>query len=93
MKGWIVRSALIVTSLFLASVASAVGGNQPDGSKAGKPASCTNFNVFKDSNGAEIGLCGATKPGGKATVLRSFVIVSVVDPATDKPVRVMVGFR
>ena len=76
--------AIIVSLLALSSVASAE-------EKAIRPVSCSNFTEATTTDGAKVGICGATSPKGKARFLRSYQIVSVVDPSTDKPVRVMVG--
>lgn len=54
---------------------------------------CQNFNTFTDTNGATLGVCGAKKAAGKVTYLGSFQVVSVVNPATNKAERVMVGFQ
>lgn len=61
--------------------------------KEAKPVACLHFNEFKDANGVTMGVCGASKPGGKVRVLRSYVVTRVVDPTTDKPVAVLVGFN
>lgn len=61
--------------------------------KAPKVVACQNFNEFHDSNGVTMGVCGATKPGGKPRFLRSYVVTKVIDPTTEKPVALMVGFQ
>ena len=53
---------------------------------------CSNFDTFTDAHGVTIGVCGAKKPGGKVTYLGSYQVVSVINPATDKPAKLMVGF-
>ena len=77
----------LLAMLAFSSVASA------EETKHAKPFSCTNFTTATTADGAKIGICGASKPGGKATFLRSYAIVDVVDPSTDKPVKVMTGYR
>lgn len=61
--------------------------------KPTKTFACANYNVATTRDGATIGICGATKPGGKTTFLRSFQIVKLIDPATDKETTLMVGFQ
>lgn len=64
--------------------------------EAGKPTktfACQNYTVATTTDGATIGICGATKPGGKVTYLRSYQIVRLVDPATDSETTLMVGFQ
>lgn len=78
----------IIAILSLSTVAYAASE-----AREAKPVACKNYNVFKDANGVEIGLCGASKPGGKSSVLRSFTVATVIDPTNDKPVKVLVGFR
>lgn len=82
------RITAIVALSLVSSLAFAAGA-----AKKARPMACENFDVFKDANGVEIGVCGATKPGGRASTLRSFAVATVIDPTTDKPVKVLVGFR
>lgn len=81
------KKAIIVLAL-LAPAAALAADPKPT-----KIAACANYNVATTRDGATIGICGATKPGGKATFLRSFQIVKLVDPATDKETTLMVGFQ
>ena len=61
--------------------------------KARKPVVCENFTIATTTDGAKFGVCGATKPGGKMIDLRTYQVVSVIDPDTEQPVKVLVGFR
>lgn len=82
-----------IVALVLCSSAAFAAG---EATKEAKPVACRSSDIasqFKDQYGNELGICGASKPGGKVTVLRSFVRAKVIDPATDKPVIVLVGFR
>jgi hypothetical protein len=67
--------------------------NAADPAKPAKTFACTNYNVATTTDGATIGICGATKPGGKVTFLRSFQIVKLIDPTTDTETTLMVGFQ
>lgn len=83
------KKALIAVSLIcLPTLALAA-----DPAKPTKTFACANYNVATTTDGATIGICGATKPGGKATFLRSFQIVKLIDPATDTETSLMVGFQ
>lgn len=84
MSKYLTIAALILT----AGTAFAAGE-----AKEAKPVACANFNEFHDANGVTLGVCGATKPGGKSRVLRSYVVARVVNPATDKPEPIMVGWQ
>lgn len=84
------KRTLIIAAMVLSPVAAFAAG---ESSKPAKPVACQSFTTAKTVDGAEIGICGATREGGKATFLRSFAVATVVDPSTDKPVRVLVGFR
>lgn len=81
------KTAILVLLLAFSSVASA---EEP---KQAKPVACANFTEATTSDGAKIGICGAATPKGKARFLRSYQIVSVIDPHTDKLSRLMVGFQ
>lgn len=85
------KNTLKVCIALLLCSASALAAGEV--AKKARPVACENYNVFKDANGVELGICGAAKPGGKASVLRSFSVATVIDPTTDKPVKVLVGFR
>jgi hypothetical protein len=78
--------AIIATLLALSSVASA-------DEKVIKPVSCLNFTEATTTDGAKVGICAPATARGKARFLRTYQIVSVVDPTTDKPVKLMVGFQ
>lgn len=80
---------VLITALVLLTASTAFAAGQL---KAPKVLACQNFNEFHDKNGVAIGMCGATKPGGKVRILGSYAIVKVVNPATDKAELVMVGF-
>jgi len=81
------KKALIAISLFVPTLALAA-----DPAKPTKAHACANYTVATTTDGATIGVCGATKPGGKVTYLRSYQIVKLVDPTTDTPPTLMVGF-
>jgi len=83
------RKVLTIAALILTAGTAFAAGE----AKEAKPVACLNFNEFKDANGVTMGVCGATKPGGKVRVLRSYVVARVVDPSTDKTVSVMAGFQ
>lgn len=82
------KKALIAISLFVPTLALAAEAGKPT-----KTFACANYNVATTRDGATIGICGATKPGGKVTYLRSFQIVKLIDPATDKETTLLVGFQ
>jgi hypothetical protein len=79
---------LVLAVLLCSTVAYAAGE-----ARAPKPFACQDFTTARTPGGAEIGFCAPSKPDGKPTLLRSFSVATVTDPATSKPVRVMVGFR
>lgn len=81
-------SIAIVTGLVLGLV----GTIQAAEPKQPRVVACQNFNTFKDSSGVELGVCGAKKSGGKVTYLGSFQVVTLVNPATDRAERLLVGF-
>jgi len=83
-----VKKALITIALFVPSLAIAA-----DPAKPTKAHACANYTVATTTDGATIGVCGASKPGGKVTYLRSYQIVRLVDPATDTETTLMVGFQ
>lgn len=58
-----------------------------------KLVTCEDFALLKTDQGAPIGMCQPTKPGGKPRYLRSYVVVKVVNPATEQAVNAMVGFQ
>lgn len=82
------KKALITIALFVPSLAIAA-----DPAKPTKAHACANYTVATTTDGATIGVCGASKPGGKVTYLRSYQIVRLVDPATDTETTLMVGFQ
>ncbi len=77
--------ALIVLALLLPAVASAE-------TKPAKPKTCTVFSEATLTSGAKVGVCAPTRDGGKPAYLRSYSVVSVMNPSTGKAERVMVGF-
>jgi hypothetical protein len=83
------KKTLIAISLFIPTLALAAD----PGAKPTKTFACQNYTVATTTDGATIGICGATKPGGKVTYLRSYQIVKLVDPATDSETTLMVGFQ
>lgn len=58
-----------------------------------KPKACAQYKIAQLTDGSRFGVCEPAKAGGKATVLRSFELVKVVDPATGSAVSIMVGFQ
>lgn len=64
-----------------------------DAGKPSKAAACANYTIATTTDGATFGVCGATKPGGKVTYLRSYQVVKLIDPATDTEATLMVGFQ
>lgn len=81
-------SIAIVTGLVLG-----LGGTiQAAEPKQPRVVACQSFSTFKDPRGVELGVCGAKKAGGKVTYLGSFQVVTVVNPATARAERLMVGF-
>jgi|GEM_PF-2448793 len=82
------KKALIALALFVPTLALAAEAGKPS-----KTFACANYTVATTTDGATIGICGATKPGGKVTYLLSFQIVKLVDPATDTETTLMVGFQ
>jgi hypothetical protein len=44
------------------------------------------------SDGGKVGVCAPTKEGGKPAYLRSYQVVSVLNPSTGKAERLMIGF-
>lgn len=60
--------------------------------KPAKPKSCQVFSEATLTNGAKVGVCAPTKEVGKPSYLRSYQIVSVVNPTTGKSERLMIGF-
>lgn len=81
------KQALAIAALLLVA-----GSAYAEGKREAKPLACLNFNEFRDANGVTMGVCGASKPGGKPRYLRTFQIVSIVNPETEKAVKTMVGF-
>jgi len=82
------NKAIIAIALFVPTLAIAAEAGKPS-----KAAACANYTVATTTDGATIGICGATKPGGKVTYLRRYQIVKLVDPATDTETTLMVGFQ
>jgi hypothetical protein len=80
---------LTIAALVLATGTAFAAGE----AKAPKLVTCEQFEIFKAESGAPIGMCQPTKPGGKPRYLRSYVVVKVVNPATEQPVSAMVGFQ
>lgn len=83
------RKLLTIAALIMTAGTAFAAGE----AKAPKVVACQNFNEFHDANGVTMGVCGATKPGGKVRILRSYVVTKVTDPSTEKPVPLMVGFQ
>ena len=67
--------------------------NAADPAKPAKTFACANYTIATTTDGATFGVCGATKPGGKVTYLRSYQIVRLIDPTTDTETTLMVGFQ
>lgn len=61
--------------------------------KPAKLVTCEQFSLLKTDQGPTIGMCQPSKPGGKPRYLRSYVVVKVVNPATELPVTAMVGYQ
>lgn len=80
---------IAITAIVLTFAAAGLAAS----AKTRKPVACENFTIATTTDGAKFGVCGATKPGGKVTDLRTYQIVSVIDPETEKPVKILVGFR
>lgn len=86
---WLERSAAVAgvaLALLLPSVALAE-------TKAAKPKTCSVFTEATLTSGAKVGVCAPTKEGGKPAYLRSYQIVSVLNPSTGKVERLMLGFQ
>ena len=82
------KKALIAIALLVPTLAIAAEPGKPS-----KTHACANYTIATTTDGATFGVCGATKPGGKVTYLRSYQIVRLVDPATDTETTLMVGFQ
>lgn len=76
----------------VAAILATVGTIQAAERKAPRVVACQDFDTLKGSNGVALGVCAPKKPGGKATYLGSFQVVSIVNPATGAAERVLVGF-
>jgi len=83
-----IKLLIVANILAFAGVALAA-----DATTQPKPKACASFNVATLKDGGRLGVCEPAKPGGKATFLRSFEVVKVVDPATGSTVSIMVGFQ
>jgi hypothetical protein len=77
---------VIILALLLPAVASAEA-------KPAKPKTCQVFSEATLTSGAKVGVCAPTREGGKPAYLRSYSVVSVVNPSTGKVERLMVGFN
>ena len=60
--------------------------------KPAKPRTCAVFTEATLSDGSKVGVCAPTREGGKPAYLRTYQVVSVVNPSTGKAERLMVGF-
>lgn len=83
------KRVLTIAALILTAGTAFAAGE----AKAPKVTACQNFDEFRDANGVTMGVCGAKKPGGKVTYLRSYIVTKVINPATEKPEAILVGFQ
>lgn len=83
-----IKLRIVANILAFAGVALAA-----DATTQPKPKACASFKVANLEDGGRLGVCEPAKAGGKATFLRSFEVVKVVDPATGSAVSIMVGFQ
>jgi hypothetical protein len=81
-----------ITALALAIVTLTGASAAIAETKAPRPKTCDKFSEATTSDGHKIGICAASKPGGKPTYLSRYTIVEIKadDGVTT---RVMIGFR
>ncbi len=79
------KTIIALFALYLPSVAMAE-------TKPAKPRTCAVFSEATTTGGGKLGVCAPTREGGKPAYLRSYSVVSVVNPSTGKVERLMVGF-
>lgn len=79
------KTIAILFAICLPAVASAE-------TKPAKAKTCAVFSEATLSDGGKVGVCAPTKEGGKPVYLRSYQVVSVLNPSTGKVERLMIGF-
>lgn len=57
-----------------------------------KPVACLYYSIANLTDGSSVGICEATKAGGKPRVLRDFSETTVLNKSTGKTVKMLVGF-
>lgn len=80
--------AFFIATVFLLMASTALADGRPS-----KPIVCGVYSVATMRDGSKVGVCAATKEGGKPRYLRTFSEVSIVNPGTGRAESVMVGFQ
>jgi len=80
----------ILTLIALLSLPAIAYGAQE--ARKARPVACEDFALAKSEN-ATFAICAPSKAGGKPSMLRSYAVATVTDPATGLAVKVAVGFR